>query len=189
MNNSKLRLAAAAAVLIFGVLACMINVGGPAYPTPAIPVSTQAVSEMQDALATAAAAAALSGRVTIVLTEPEVTSYLAYQLQQEPSPMFTNPQVYLRDGQVQVYGTATRGNFVATIKIVITAGVDEQGQPKITLTSADFGPLPVPAGLNDLISSSIQEAYTSALGPIATGFRLESINIADGSMTVVGQTK
>jgi len=189
MNARKLSLLAGSLALILGILACVINVGGPAYPTPAIPVSTEAVGEMQNALATASAGAVGSGHMTVVLTEPQVTSYLAYKLQQESKPMFTNPQVYLRDGQVQIYGTATQGYFLATIKIVITAGVDEQGQLKIVLTSADFGPLPVPAGLKNAITTSIQEAYTGAIGPVATGFRLESITVADGSMTVVGQTK
>ncbi len=189
MKTRRLQLLAGCAVLVLSILACVMNVGGPAYPTPAIPVSTQAVGEMQDAIGTAAAQGALSGQATIVLTEPEVTSYLAYKLQQETEPVLTNPQVYLRDGQIDVYGTATRGYFLATIKIVITAGVDEQGQLKVVLTSADFGPLPVPTGLKDAITSGIQEAYTGAIGPVATGFRLESITIADGTMTVVGQIK
>jgi hypothetical protein len=65
--------------------------------------------------------------------------------------------------------------------------VDDQGQLQIDLSSANFGPLPVPAGFLDVITTAIKEAYTSALGPVATGFRLDSIKIANGKMTIIGQ--
>jgi hypothetical protein len=72
---------------------------------------------------------------------------------------------------------------------VLSAGVDEQGQLKIELTSANFGPLPVPNGLTEVATAAIQEAYAGALGPVATGFRLQSVTITNGSMIIVGQTK
>jgi len=118
-----------------------------------------------------------------------VTSYLAYQLSTQSQPVFTSPQVYLRNGQIQVYGTAQQGYFIATVEIVLNAGVDPQGQLTIDVASADFGPLPVPQGLKDAATAAIEEAYTGYLGPVATGFRLESIAVADGKMTITGRIK
>jgi hypothetical protein len=57
------------------------------------------------------------------------------------------------------------------------------------VVSTDFGPFPAPEGLNSAISAMVAEAYTGSLGPMATGFRLESITIADGSMTLSGRIK
>ena len=189
MNNRKKSLFVGVFVLVLAVLACTMNIGGPAYPTPAIPVSTEAVSELQSSLETAVAAGAVSGQITLIFTEPQLTSYLSYKLQAQSQPLITNPQVYLRDSQLQVYGTTSNGYFEATARIVLSAGVDDQGQLKIELTSADFGPLPVPNGLKEIITATVQEAYAGALGPVATGFRLQSVTIADGTMTIVGQTK
>jgi uncharacterized protein YpmS len=189
MNTRKLSLLIGLSVLILGVIACTINIGGPAYPDQHVPVSTEAVGEFQSAMQTAMAAGAESGQVTLVITEPQLTSYLAYRLQAQSQPLFTDPQVYLRDGQIQIYGTARQGYLEATAAIILTAGVDEQGQLKIELTSADFGPLPVPAGLNDAVTATIQEIYTGAIGPAALGFRLESITVANGTMTILGRTK
>ena len=110
--------------------------------------------------------------MTLLISEAQLTSYLAGKLQIQAQPLFTDPQVYLQDGQIQIYGTAQQGYFQATIEIVVTAGVDDQGQLKIELTSADFGPLPIPAGLKDAVTAAIQEAYTGAIGPSAVGFRL-----------------
>jgi len=189
MNTRKISLLVGVFVLALAILACTMNIGGPDYPTPAIPVSTEAVGEMQSSMETAVAAGVVSGEITLVFTEPQLTSYLYYKLQAQSQPLITNPQIYLRDGQIQLYGTASKGYFEATARIVLSAGVDDQGQLKIELTSADFGPLPVPDGLKEIITATIQEAYTGALGPVATGFRLTSVTIADGAMTIVGQTR
>jgi uncharacterized protein YpmS len=127
--------------------------------------------------------------VRLILNEVQLTSYLAARLQTENQPILTNPQVYLRDGQIQIFGTARQGYFQVNIAVIVTAGVDSQGQLTLELTSADFGPLPVPAGLKDVVTAAIRETYTGAIGPAAVGFRLESITVADGTLTVVGRTK
>ncbi len=176
-------------ILLLSILACTVNVGGPAYPTPAIPISTEAMGQLNATMEAAVSAGAGSGQVTLVINEEQLTSYLAYQLQSQTQPIITNPQVYLQDGQIRLYGTARQGYFEATASIILTAGIDQQGQLKIDLTSADFGPLPVPNGLLDVITGMVKEAYTGALGPVATGFRLTSIEIGNGTMTIVGQIK
>ena len=189
MNTRTKNLLAAVAVLTFSILACTMNLGGPPYPTPGIPVSTEAVGQLQQEIQTAVAAGQDSGEVTLVITEPELTSYLAYRLEGSSQPFITRPQVYLQDGEIQVYGTAVQGNFEITANMVLTAGVDENGQMKIELSSADFGPFPVPDGLKEFLTAIIKEATTGALGPVATGFRLETIQIADGNMTLTGRIK
>jgi hypothetical protein len=189
MNVRKISFLASLSVLLMSILACTINIGGPAYPNQPIPVSTQAAGELQSGWQTAVAAGAESGQVTLVVTEPQLTSYLAAQLQTQTQPLFTNPQVYLRNGQIQIYGTATQGDLQANILIVVTTGVDAQGQILIDVTTADFGPMPVPVELKDTLTAAIQEAYTGAIGPAAIGFRLESITVANGTMTIAGRTK
>ncbi len=189
MNTRKFPLLVGLSALILAVLACTINIGGPGYPDQHVPVSTEALGDFQSAMQTAAAAGAESGEFTLVITESQLTSYLAYRLQKQSQPLFTDPQVYLRNGQIQIYGTARQGYLEATAAIILTVGVNEQNQLKIELTSADFGPLPVPAGLNDAVAATIQEFYTGAIGPAATGFRLESVTVANGTMTIVGRTK
>ena len=73
--------------------------------------------------------------------------------------------------------------------VALTVTVDELGEPKIEIASADFGPLPAPDGLKQSMTALITEAYTGSLGPVATGFRLENINIQNGIMTVTGRIK
>ncbi|MGE5774960.1 MAG: hypothetical protein ACM33V_02005 [Chloroflexota bacterium] len=184
-------------VLVLVSLACTIFVGGPDYSSlPPIPVSTEAADSIKDELKRAVEAGAQTGVVTINLTEPQITSYLAARMQTDPSlqqedkkPLITDPQVYLRDGQMQIYGKTQQGIMTANIGIIVQVGVDANGQPLIEITSADFGPFDAPEGLKSAITAMVKEAYTGSLGPVATGLRIESISIANGIMTITGRTR
>ncbi len=184
-------------ILVLTSVACTLFVGGPDYSTlPPIPISANAAQSIQAELKRAFEAGAQTGVVTINFTEPQLTSYLAQRLQTDPNlqqsnkqPLITDPQVYLRNGQMQIYGKTQQGIFTANIGIIVKVGVDANGQPLIEITSADFGPFPAPQGLTNAITAMIKEAYTGSVGPVATGFRIESISIANGIMTITGRIK
>src|SRR5688572_3989652 len=183
--------------IVLTSLACTIFVGGPDYSSlPPIPVSAEAAESIKAELQRAIEAAAQTGVITVNLTEPQITSYLAARLQTDPSlqqsdkkPLITDPQVYLRDGQMQIYGKTQQGMFTANIGIIVNMGIDVNGQPQIDVVSADFGPFPAPEGLKDAITAMVREAYTGSLGPVATGLRIETISIANGVMTVTGRVR
>jgi hypothetical protein len=183
--------------LVLTSLACTIFVGGPDYTSlPPIPVSAEAAESIKQELSRAIEAGAQTGVITVNLTEPQITSYLAARMQTDPSlqqsdkkPLIVNPQVYLRDGQMQIYGKTQQGIFAANIGIIVAMGVDANGEPQIEVTSADFGPFPAPEGLKDAITAMVKEAYTGSLGPVATGLRIESISTANGVMTITGRIR
>ena len=183
-------------VLILASLACTVNVGGPDYSDrPTIPVSAEAAQSLREEIRRAFEAGLVSGQVIINITEPQITSVLAQRLQsdqnlqQDENPLITEPQVYLRDGQMQIFGKTRQGIFAANIGIIVAVGVDEIGQPKIEIISADFGPFPAPEGINNAVSALIREAYTGSIGPVATGLRIETISIGNGIMTITGRVR
>ncbi len=177
-------------LLILASIACSVSVGGPDYPAQPVPISADEMTNMQAQIEQALLAGAESGIVTIQITESQLTSYLAIKMQEKENPPFTEPQILLRNGQMQMYGKVTSGIFTANMLVTMNVGIDPAtGQPSITIASADFGPVPAPEGINNAISSLIEEAFTGSFGPVATGFRIESISIADGVMTLVGRIK
>jgi uncharacterized protein YpmS len=176
-------------VLILISSACMINIGGPDYPSSTIPVSTEALATMQDQIQTAVITGAQTGQITLFITETQLTSFLASKFDSQVKPFITQPQAYLQNGQIQIYGTAVKGYFEATVKIIMTASINPEGKLVLELTSANFGPLPVPSSLKEVITSLVTEAYTGSLGPVATGFQLESVVIAEGAMMIIGRAK
>jgi hypothetical protein len=175
--------------LAAAALACQINIGGPETPEATVPVSTEAVDSLGDLWDTAITGAEESGQVTLVVNESQLTSLLALRLQEEEEPFLRDPQVFLRDGQVQIYGTANQGNLVASVRIILTVEVDPDGAPRLILESADFGPWPIPEGLLTGLSAMVDEAFTGNFGPAATGFRLESIAISGGLMALTGRIR
>jgi len=176
--------------LLLTSLACTIFVGGPEYSSGTIPVSTEEVQTMQSQIEQALIAGAESGIVSLQITESQLTSYIALKMQEQTSPPFTEPQVLLRNGQMQIFGKIDRGMFTANMLITMNVSVDQSTDlPKIEVVEADFGPFPAPEGLNTAINAIISEAFTGSLGPVAIGFRLESISIADGIMTLTGRIK
>jgi hypothetical protein len=175
--------------ILLTMLACTIFTGGPDFPDPPIPVSTEAVQSLSDQIHVAVTAGADSGVVTLFITETQMSSFLAYKLAGDDNAMFTDPQVYLRDGQMRIYGKSKQGVFTANVGIVLSVGTNEAGDPKLELVSADFGPFPLPDQLNEVLTALIEEAYTGSLGPVATGMRIKSITIADGVMAIVGQVR
>ena len=182
--------------LLLTSLACTIFVGGPDYsdlaPIPSSPADADALKEQ---IRLAFEAGATTGIVSFTITESQITSVLTQRLQTDPNlqnekkPLISDPQVYLRDGQMKIYGKTQQGIFAATIGIIVNIGVDELGKPKIEIASADFGPFPVPDGIKEAMTAMISEAYTGSLGPVATGLRIESIAIANGNMTIAGRIR
>jgi hypothetical protein len=170
-------------------LACSIFVGGPDFPEPPVVPSTQSADDAEAAIATAIAESADAGTLKLALSESQLTAYVAAKLAEQPSLAISDPQVLLRDGAIGLYAKAQSGLFVANLRLVAQATVDQSGSPQIEVTQADLGPYPMPAAFTQSISALLQEALTGSLGPAAIGFRLESIEIADGVMTLTGRTK
>jgi len=189
MNSNQYSLPVFLASLALANLACTISVGGPEYPANPIPFSMEALESLEQQLTQAFDLGAESGSIKLQITEGQLTSYLIYKMQSQSNPPFDEPQVLLRDGQMQIFGKIHHGIFLANMAITINLGVDETGLPKIEVVSADFGPFPAPDGLDQAVNKMISEAYTGSLGPVASGFRLESISIGDGSMTLIGRIK
>jgi hypothetical protein len=190
MKQKSIQFTIVISTLVLATLACGIFVGGPDYPAQAIPVSPDEVTNMQTQIEQAFLAGAETGVVTIQITESQLTSYLALKIQGQQNPPFTDPQILLRNGQMQMYAKFKSGVFTGNMLITMNVGIDAAtGMPSITIASADFGPIDAPEGINKAISKIIEEAFTGSFGPVATGIRLESISIADGVMTLVGRIK
>lgn len=176
--------------LALSTLACAMSLGGPTYPDTPTPASaTEDPAAIEKNFQAAATAAASNGELTLKVTESQLTYIVAKKINEDPDPVLTQPQVYLRDGQIQIYGKIVRNNIEANVRIVITATVNDTGRPTITVVSTDFGPFPAPPNMNEAISQMVEEAFTGSFGPAATGFRLKTISIADGVMTISGRIK
>ena len=168
--------------LILASLACALP-GGPKLPASPIPVSTEAAGEMQNTVQTAVAEAAQSGTLELSFTEEQITSYVAVKLAEQTDAPFSDPQIFLRDGKIQVFGKAHAGQLTANASIILSASVDAEGKLNLEVDEADFGPVPVPDNILQNISTQLESALTEQTG---SNFVLTDVTIAEGTLQLTG---
>ncbi|MEJ5241372.1 MAG: hypothetical protein WHS87_09260 [Anaerolineales bacterium] len=186
---TRLRWIVGIVLLLLLTLACTIFLGGPAYPTQTVPVSTAAVQTLRAQVATATLEAAQGGRLTLQLTQEQLTSLLNARLQGKTDTPVKEPLVLLHPDVIEFYGKVQQGNFVSNVKLVLAVTVSADGKPQFQITEAYLGPLPLPQTFRETVATMLNEAYLGAIGPAATGFRLENIVIGEGVMTITGRIR
>jgi uncharacterized protein YpmS len=168
-------------------LACGLpSFASPTQPASPIPVSATSAHEVTDLLEAAATSAA-TGAVTVTFTEQQLTSAVALYLEDHPTePSLTNPQVFLRDGKIQLYGTTDVQGMAVNATFVIVPELSSDGQLRFTAESGTFGPMGVPDEILAQITDTLNEWATGSIAPSLTGVRLSNVVVADGELTVTG---
>ena len=170
-------------------MACSIFVGGPALPNPPVAPPPDAFQALQSQLESAVFASLADGKLHLSITQEQLTAFLAARLASQAEPLITEPQVVLSDGEMIIYGRARSWIFEANMAITTVFAIDADGKPEILISHAELGPIPMPTALRDAIAAALNEALTGAVGPVALGFRLESIDIADGNLNLTGRLR
>ena len=188
LSNTKplrKRVLLAVGALSVSALACQFYLGGPTPPAPTIEVSSSSAAELESSLTSALQQAqATDGRVVLIVTEKQLTSYVNDALENRPEAPLQEPQVHFRDGALQVHGVAEQGLVRANVLFEIQPRVKEDGTLAFDIAAAEFGPFPMPDSVKDSISSLISEAFAGSIGPYATGMTIESVAISDGEMAI-----
>lgn len=188
LPRQRLGLGVSSLGLLLVGLACMVNVGGPRAPEPDLVPAVKS-EQLADTWRSALSIEPSNGQVMLVLSEGQLTSFLAARLANEQDPILRDPRVLLREGEIQVYGVASAGPFEAGALVSIQPRIDSEGELAFEITTAEFGPLPVPDTLMRGLSDLLSEAFTGKLGPLATGIRITSLAISDGEAAIVGELR
>jgi hypothetical protein len=175
--------------LSLAAIACTIDVGGPLPPDvpPSLPEgSGEGVGQMWEA---ALASAIDSGQVILLFDESQVTALLQERLADGGNSAFESPIVLLREGMIQIYGVSHQGPFRANVYLSIAPVLTPDGELGFELTSAEFGPLPVPDTLRDGISAILTEVLSGPVGSLATGVRITTVAVEAGQLAIVGELR
>jgi len=174
-------------VLMAANLACLVSVGAPVSPTPTsrpIPISTEAVQGFVQSMEQPTINPT-TGSVTMLLTEEQITSYVAYQLQQDPNPVIRNPQIYLDNGQISIQGQITTDVMTGDGTLTAKINIDENGNPKVEILTAQFGTFPIPTALLGSISSLVDHYLNDYISQSNADYKVQSLSIANHVMTIV----
>lgn len=179
------------ASLIASSLACNLLVSR-TQPTPTptlVPAATEAVKELEQQVQSAATQIAESGKVSLEVTETQLTSVVSTELQKQETKILTDPQVLLRDGQVQLTGKVNQNGLNLPIKIAVAVSANDQGRLAYQVVSATLGPISLPQSMLDQLTEQIDNALAGEMGAQVEDVFIEKITIADGVMTITGHKR
>lgn len=175
-------------VLLFSSLACNLPGRSSADSTElaTIPVTTQAVETLQSEIDAAEEALRNNQTVEIQLSEAQLTSAAAFELQSDPDIPLADPQIYLRDGQVTVLANLTQNQIQVPVEIILELSADDEGNLEYQVISGQIGPLPVPDSLMNQLTSRLDQIIASQTSVYDNPLFIESITVGDGHMTLRG---
>jgi hypothetical protein len=175
-------------VITISSLACQVQVGGPEPPARIIPISQEAANSAEQ-IWTSSIENSSSNSVAFTLSEDQITSYVAMQLQSNVNSAITEPQIFLDDGTISIFGKAEQGPFTANVHITLQPTTDDNGNLSFEIITADFGPMPVPSDILENFSSIINNVLNGSIIPGGSNFQIQNVFISSGMITIEGNLK
>ncbi len=186
MKLSSLRLLIILSILTGISLACSLPARVSTPPPTPVPLSTAQVKQFETQVQATLANPNPSGEVAVTITQAQLTAFVAAQLAKEPNQTITDPQVVLTNGHVEIYSKVHQSGFTADSKIVMQPRVDEQGNPRLDILSINLGPFPVPDTFRSRVETLVDTTLQDYLASNSDQFKVKSIKINEGSMTITG---
>lgn len=157
-------------------------------PTP-ITITNESANNLRKDLSTAVEQLKDGEKVTLVIDEAELTSLVAVELDKQSDPILYEPQIYLREGGVQIIGKVLQSGFMVPAQLNLILTTNSAGTPQINITSAKIGPLELPDSMLVELTSQVDSALMHNVRPRIKDIFVESILIADGLMTITGRSR
>jgi len=123
---------------------------------------------------------------TVTLTELQITSWLAMEMQNNPDLPMREIQVYLRDGQVQIWGIVNGSDNETSALISGMLALDSNGQPAITIESMQIGQQAIPSILLSQAEAWLNQILADKINEQIPGLKIMNINISSGLITISG---
>lgn len=158
--------------------------GAPERPGSEIMVSEQAgiaaKSIIQNALPQ------VGSLSSITITEQQVTSWLAMELKENPDLPLSDVQVFLRNGQVQVWGMVNGSADSTSVLIVAEIKIDNNQQPYFVIESMQIGTQVVPDILLSQMEAWLNQMLIENINEQLPGLQMMNVNVVNGLITVSG---
>lgn len=174
-------------VLAITSLACNLPSRNGAIPPTAVPMSEAEAGQLEESLK--ATLANPEGEVTLTITQQQINAYMISQFVSQGDQIISDPVVVLTDNQIELYGKLVQRGLSVNTKMVFQARVDLNGNPKLDVISIDLGGLPAPDSLISQIETLVDGILVNYLETDSTRFKVTSITIGEGQMTVTGTSQ
>jgi hypothetical protein len=123
---------------------------------------------------------------TATLTEQQITSWLAAEMKNSPDLPLRDVQVYLRDGQVQVWGMVDGSSNSTSALVTGKINLDTNGVPKFEIDSLQIGQQVIPGILLTQVETWLNQQLIDNINQQVPGLKIMNINISSGLITISG---
>ncbi|MBL8102121.1 MAG: hypothetical protein JNM02_06310 [Anaerolineales bacterium] len=120
------------------------------------------------------------------ITEQQITSWLAMEMENSADLPLSDVQVYLRGGQIQIWGMVNGSTGSTSALLDGTISIDGNAQPVFTLESMQIGQQKVPDILLSQAENWLNQILAEKINSEIPGLRLMNINVTNGLITVSG---
>jgi len=158
--------------------------GAPERPGSEIMVSEQAGIEAKAIIENALPQPGSLSSITI--TEQQITSWLVMELQENPDLPLSDVQVFLRNGQVQIWGMVKGSENSTSALIVGEISIDANQLPYFEIESMQVGTQVVPDFLLSQMQAWINELIAENINEQLPGLQMMNVNVVNGLITVSG---
>jgi hypothetical protein len=167
----------ALSLLVLSCLPCQTS--SELVPTPirTVPISTKEAEDLINLLGQGVVPDS-EGRFVLVITEGELTSYVALNMQES----IIDPQILLTDDQIHIHGT-----LVSPIDAPVTAIASVEvrnGSARVVVESLSVDGYPIPDTFVEAFTQQVDDLITTALS--YENLRIDEVQIANGEMVVKG---
>ncbi len=173
-------------VLAAAGLACSIPGSASNLPPTAQPMTTEQLLNLENQLQATLANPNASGDVTVTLTQDQINGIITSAMAQQSDKTITDPSVVLTGGNMEVYGKVNQSGISANLKVVMQPQVDAAGKAHLNIVSINLGGLPVPDILKNRVQTMADDALNNYLNAGSSTFKVKSMTITEGQMTVTG---
>lgn len=164
---------------------CFTILGGP-QPPYAITPSDEAVQRFQEQMDSMEPNT--DGTFCVTITEEEMTSLVVQGLAEQPEPLpFSQPQVYFRNGRIEIYGTATVADSLTLPGMTAFSIATTPNGIIVTVEEIALGPLPVPASVLQSLSEVINQTLSETIKIEGVEAVITDVQIGAGQMTISGK--
>lgn len=186
IKNPLLRILFVMTILIAASLACSVPTRAPTLPPTAQPLTSEQIQDLESQIKATLQSPDASGDISITLTQDQINGMIVNQIAQQPDQGITDPSVVLTGGNLEVYGKVAQNSVSANLKAVMQPQVDADGNPSLHIVSINLGGLPVPDVLNARIETMANNAMNNFLDTNTNSFKVKTITITEGQMTITG---
>jgi len=123
---------------------------------------------------------------TVTLTELQITSWLAMEMKNNPDLPMREIQVYLRNGQIQIWGIVNGSDNETSALINGIIDLDSNGQPAIKIESIQIGRQAIPNILLSQAETWLNQLLSEKINEQTPGLKIMNINISSGLITLSG---